>query len=213
MISEYLVSMDRKDTDLEKMFDFLSKAERLKSTIRYNKTTSGREESSAEHSWRLSLMTFLIADELELDIDVNRSLKIALVHDIPEAICGDVDAVLIAEGKFSNEKKQENEIKAMDKLRDCLPKMQGDEMHDLWQEYDECKTREARFVKALDKIETLTQLAESGHKIYDKPEFIANYADPYVNDFPELKPMLRKLKKRLKAEFEKGGIPWKKKYD
>ncbi len=205
--------MENDDVKLEKIFNFLSKAERLKSTIRYNKTTSGREESSAEHSWRLALMTFLMADELKLDIDVLRSLKMAIVHDIPEAICGDVDAVLIAEGKFSNDLKQENERKAMDELRACLPKMLDEEIYGLWHEYQGCETKEARFVKALDKIETLTQLAESGHKIYDKPEFIANYGNPYVKDFPELKPMLLELKKRLKKEFEKGGITWKKEYD
>ena len=69
--------------NLEKIFDFLHKIENLKSTLRYNKTTSGRNESSAEHSWRLALITLIIADELRLSIDVNRAIKIALVHDLP----------------------------------------------------------------------------------------------------------------------------------
>jgi len=74
-------------------------------------------------------------------------------------------------------------------------------------------TPEARFVKALDKIETLTQIAEAGHKIYDAPEFIANYADQAVRNFPLLEGMLKIVKRKLKAEFKKGRILWKKEYD
>lgn len=199
--------------NLEKIFDFLQAAEKLKSTLRYNKTTSGRQESSAEHSWRLALMIFILADELKLEINVNRAVKIALVHDLAEALTGDIDAILIAEGKVSKEEKEKQEVVAVDKLQKILPKSIGQEVTDLQNEYNENKTREAKFVKALDKIETLTQLAESGYKIYDKPEFIANYADKAVGEFPELIETLKVVKKKLKAEFKNGNIEWKKGYD
>lgn len=199
--------------NLEKIFDFLQMAEKLKSTLRYNKTTSGRQESSADHSWRLALMIFILADELKLEINVNRAVKIALVHDLAEALTGDIDAILIAEGKVSKEEKEKQEVVAVDKLQKILPKSIGQEVTDLQNEYNENKTWEAKFVKALDKIETLTQLAESGYKIYDKPEFIANYADKAVREFPALKDALKIVKKKLKAEFQKGNIEWKKEYD
>jgi len=199
--------------NLEKIFDFLKIAEKLKSTLRYNKTTSGRQESSAEHSWRLALMIFMLADELNLEIDVSRAVKIALVHDLAEALTGDIDAILIAEGKVTKEEKEIQEAVAVDKIQQILPESIGKEVADLQNEYNENKTREAKFVKALDKIETLTQLAESGYKIYDKPEFIANYANKAVGQFPELKDTLKIVKSKLKEEFEKGNIPWKKEYD
>ena len=199
--------------NLEKIFDLLKIAEKLKSTLRYNKTTSGRQESSAEHSWRLALMIFMLADELNLEIDVSRAVKIALVHDLAEALTGDIDAILIAEGKVTKEEKEIQEAVAVDKIQQILPESIGKEVADLQNEYNENKTREAKFVKALDKIETLTQLAESGYKIYDKPEFIANYANKAVGQFPELKDTLKIVKSKLKEEFEKGNIPWKKEYD
>lgn len=199
--------------NLEKVFEFLHKIENLKSTLRYNKTASGRAESVADHSWRLALMTFIIADELKLNIDVVKSIKMALVHDLAEALTGDIDAILIAEGKVSVENKNRRENKAIMELKAALPKIAGKEILDLWKEYNIGAAREAKFVKALDKIETLTQLAESGYKTYDKPEFIANYADKHVKQFPELTEMLQILKKKLKLEFKKGNIKWKEEYD
>ncbi|MCX6815156.1 MAG: HD domain-containing protein [Candidatus Aenigmarchaeota archaeon] len=199
--------------DLEKLFDFLHKIENLKSTLRYNQTKTGRKESSAEHSWRLALTTFIVAEELKLSIDINRSIKIALVHDIAEAVTGDIDAVLIAEGKFSEKDKEKLEIKAIHQLQQILPEPIGKEILQLWTEYNDCVTKEAKFVKALDKIETLTQLAESGYKTYDKPQFIANYANKSVKDFPELLDMLRIVKRKLRKEFDKGNIPWYEEYN
>lgn len=199
--------------NLEKIFDFLHKIEKLKSTLRYNKTTSGRKETTAEHSWRLALITFIIADELKLNIDVNRTIKIALVHDLAEALTGDINAILIAEGKFSKDEKEKQASEAIMNLQKTLPEVIGKEISDLWHEYNDCNTSEAKFVKALDKIETLTQLAESGYKIYDKPEFIANYANKSVKSFPELSEMLNIVKRKLKAEFDKGNIEWKEEYN
>lgn len=199
--------------NLKKIFNFLHKIEKLKSALRYNRTTSGRRESVAEHSWRLALVTFVIADELKLDIDVNRSIKIALVHDLAEALTGDIDSILIAEGKVSEEEKERQEIEAIMNLQKTLPKVVGKKISDLWHEFNECKTREAKFVTALDKIETLAQLVESGYKLYAKPEFLAKYANKSVKAFPELLDTLKIVKRKLKLEFAKGNIEWKKEYD
>jgi putative hydrolases of HD superfamily len=202
-----------KTENLEKTFEFFHKIENLKSTLRYNITTSGRQESSAEHSWRLALFTQIIAEELKLDVDIEKSVKIGLIHDLAEALTGDIDSVLIEEGKISEDEKEQQEIEAMIELRETLPEAIGREISDLWHEYNDGKTKEAKYVKALDKIETLTQLAESGYKTYDKPEFIAKYADKSVRKFPQLNGVLRIVKRKLKKEFDKGNIEWKKEYD
>lgn len=198
--------------NLEKIFDFLHVIENLKSTLRYSSTRAGRKESSAEHSWRLALMLFVLAEELGLDIDVDHSMKLAIVHDLPEAIAGDIDAVLIAEGKATKEEKQQKELMAMDKIKKILPEEIGGEIYNLWSEYENSSTKEAKYVKAVDKLETLTQLVDAGHKTYDKPEFIANYADKAVSEFPELRGVLEIIKRKLKQEFYKGQIPWKEEY-
>jgi putative hydrolase of HD superfamily len=199
--------------NLEKIFDFLHKIENLKSTLRYTSTKSGRKESVAEHSWRLALFTFVMVDELDLDLDRFHAVKIALVHDLAEALTGDIDAIEIEQGKITKEEKQKLEIEAIKQIKDALPQKAGDEIYSFWKEYNECKTKEAKFIKALDKLETLTQFTETGYKIYDKHEFIANYADKAVSDFPELKDMLKIIKRKLKSEFVKGNIPWKEEYN
>jgi putative hydrolase of HD superfamily len=206
---------DNNQENLERIFDFLHRAGKLKSSFRYSEIKNGmqRKESSADHSWRLTLMVFVITSKLKLNIDTEKALKMALVHDLAEAITGDIDYILIAEGKISKEEKQKAEIEAIKKLRNSLGSETGEEVYNLWNEFGECSTKEAKFVNALDKMETLTHLVETGYKTYDKPEFIANYADKAVKNFPELTGMLKIIKQDLKEEFRKGNIPWKEEYD
>ena len=91
--------------------------------------------------------------------------------------------------------------------------IQSNQNYNLWNEYEKGSTGEAKFVKALDKLETLTHLIEAGYKTYDRPEMIVNYADKAVKEFPELKGVLKIIKQKIKVEFDKGGIPWKEEYD
>lgn len=194
--------------NLEKIFIFLKEAEKLKSAFRYNKSSSGRNESSADHSWRLALMVPIFIKELKLDLDVKKCIEIALVHDLPEALTGDIDAIKISEGKVLKQEKEKLELEAMDKLKQILPKETGNYIYNLWQEYQIASTGEGRFVKGLDKTETLNQLADVGYRTYDKPKFIAEYAEKAIKNFPELAGPLTDVKERLKKEFEKGGFLW-----
>jgi putative hydrolase of HD superfamily len=205
--------MAENNQNLEKIFDFLHKIESLKSTLRYPLTKSGRQESAADHSWRLSLMCFVVAKELNLEINIEHAIKIAIVHDIAESITGDIDYIQIVEKKISKEEKQKLELSAMKEIKATLPLKTSEEIYELWLEYEEAKTREAKFIKAMDKLETLTQFCEAGYKIYDRHEIIASYANKAVDAFPELKGMLKILKEKLKKEFEKGNFEWKEEYN
>jgi putative hydrolase of HD superfamily len=199
---------------LEKLFDFLRTAGKLKNTLRYSEINSdARRESVADHSWRLSLMVLIVQKELSLNLDVDRAVEIALVHDLAESLTGDIDAVVIARGEISSEEKSRNELEAMLKIKNMLPESSRDKIFKLWQEYEKGITAEAKFVKALDKLETITQLIEMGHRVYDAPDFIATYADKYIENFPELIPMLRIIKIKLKSEYEKGGLEWRESYN
>lgn len=204
-------SINHSKSSLEKIFDFLHIVSGLKKSKRYGKYDIDAD-SSADHSWRLSLMTFIIADELNININITKAMKIAIVHDLPEAVTGDIAYMDIHNGKVSKEDKQKNEIKAMEKLKSLLPEKIGKEIYELWDEYEYSKSKEALFVKALDKIETISYVAEIGRE-YTDLDLIATYTDKHVNKFPELKPVLIELKKRLKKEFEKRGLEWKKEYD
>lgn len=92
---------------MEKMFCFLHQVGKLKDTYRFSQVeTLKNTESTADHSWRLSLMAFIVADELKLDINVERAVRIAIVHDIIESVTGDVDYRLIVENKVTKEEKK-----------------------------------------------------------------------------------------------------------
>lgn len=206
--------MENKNEDkdnIQKIFDFLHIIGGLKKSKRYGKYDIDAD-SSADHSWRLALMTFVIADELKLKIDVMKSMKIAIVHDLPEAITGDIAYMEIHNGNMTKEDKQKKEIEAMEKITETLPENIGKEILGLWEEYEYSKSKEALFIKALDKLETTTHVIES-IKGYTDLDMIAMYADKHVNNFPELKPVLKELKARLKKQFEKRGLIWKKEYD
>jgi putative hydrolase of HD superfamily len=204
--------MENKKESLEKIFDFLHVVTELKKSIRYGEYDGMEGDSGADHSWRLSLMIFVFADEIKLDIDVLKAVKIAIVHDLPEAITGDVDYRKIIEGKVTKEEKQKKEIEAMEKIKSLLPEKIGKDIYKLWEEYEYSKSKEALFVKAMDKIETITYIIEKS-KDYDHIDLIATYPDKHVKNFPELIPVLKELKKRLKKQFEKRGIEWKKEYE
>lgn len=199
--------------NLERIFSFLCQAGKLKDTLRYNEKKNGTKESVADHSWRLALMAFTMAEELEINVDILKVTKLAVAHDIAESITGDIDAVLIMEGKVSKEEKKRKEISAMEEIKNIAPEKTGLEIYNLWDEYEKGETKEAKFIKALDKLETLMHLAESGYKTYDKPDLIPAYADEVVKNFPELLPMLKIVKKKLREEFIKGGFEWKEEYD
>lgn len=199
--------------NIEKLLDFFAIAGKLKQAIRFSAAKKIKGDSSADHSWRLALMIFSVAEELKLKLDIEKAMKIALVHDIAEGLTGEIDYRLIFFGKMSKQEKNVLEKKAIQKIQKMLSRKLGKEIYDLWHDYENSQSREAKFVKALDKIETTIHLIEAGYERYDFPELIATYPDKAVADFPELKGMLGVVKKKLKDEFRKGKFPWKKEYD
>jgi len=201
------------EESLKKIFEFLSIANNLKWEMRYAGRPDAKSDSVAAHSWRLALMAFLITDELKLNINKEKAIKLALIHDIVESIAGDACYVDVTLGKITKEQKQAQEKEAIEQIKLSLPENHGTEIYNLWQEYENQTTPEGKFIKALDKIEGLTHLIEQGHKCYNYPEMIPNYADPHVKKYPELTPILKLIKEKLKEEFIKGNIEWKEEYN
>jgi putative hydrolase of HD superfamily len=131
--------------------EFLRSAERLKNVTRTSWTTSGARESVAEHTWRLTLMALVFAREFS-GVDALKLLKICIVHDLGEAIGGDVAAPLQPEGG-----KAEAERRDLLELLEPLPEGPSSEIVSLWDEYEAASSPEARIAKALDKLETIMQ--------------------------------------------------------
>ena len=85
--------------------ELLMELNELKRTYRFSTMQPEVRDSSADHSWKLAFMTFSVAEEYNLDIDVRQAMKLALVHDIPEYITGEIDSSLIYNGKVTEESK------------------------------------------------------------------------------------------------------------
>ena len=199
---------------LTELLDFHIEVNKLKRTMRYESCNEEVRDSAAEHSWHLALMTIDVANALQLDVDILYSTQLALVHDLCEYQgAQDFDSYLVATGARSREDKEEFERKAMETLRD---KFDQTKIYDIWRDYEEGRTREGRYVRAMDKIEALVHLIEVGGSKrdgYSDGEHIALYADKSVLAFPEVKPFLRTVKDRLKTMYQKLGVEWKPEYD
>ena len=161
---------------------FLQKAENLKNTLRSAHTSSGRRESSAEHSWRLCLM--LIAFENELSgLDMAKLLKMAVVHDLAEAVCGDVPAVM----KDGTPDKSAMESRGMREILAPLPQDVGDAIYSLWEEYENAASPEAEALKGLDKLETIIQHNQGDNPVDFDYAFNLTYGQEYMDRHPLMK--------------------------
>ena len=131
---------------------FLQSAEKLKDTLRSGRTAQGRSESTAEHSWRLCLMIMAFERDLA-DYDVARLLKLAVVHDLGEAIHGDTPAT----EQHLDPDRPKRERRDMATLCAPLPADVCAEMLDLWDDYAQARSPQACLVKGFDKLETMLQ--------------------------------------------------------
>ena len=137
---------------IKRRLEFLREAEKLKDVLRSAHTSSGRTESTAEHSWRLCLMAMVFADQLT-GLDVLKVLKMCVVHDLGEAINGDIPAV--NQAAFPDKGEQERNDLLL--LTRSLDETLRSEILALWDDYENAQSAEAKAVKALDKLETLLQ--------------------------------------------------------
>jgi 5'-deoxynucleotidase YfbR-like HD superfamily hydrolase len=144
--------------ELEGLLDFLRDAERLKTVTRSGFTSEGHPESVAEHTWRMCLMALLVAPEFP-DVDFDRLIRICIIHDLGEAIGGDIPAPEQARRAVAGDGrgKAVQERRDLVALLQSLPTRLQAEIESLWDEYEAAATPEARLAKALDKLETILQ--------------------------------------------------------
>src|SRR4051794_20795679 len=155
------------------LLHFLHLAGRLKDTPRAGWTLRGisAPESVAEHSHRAALLALVLAPRARPPLDVSRCVAMALVHDLAEALVGDITPY---DGISADEKRAREEAA----MRELASLAADDSLLALWREYDAASSPEARFVKELDKLETVLQASEYGSRGDTAPgaldEFWAN---------------------------------------
>lgn len=173
----------------------LSIAEKLKCNTRHCYTSSGRHESVAEHSWRISLMAMLIANEFP-EADMNKAIRMCLIHDLGEAFTGDIPTF----EKTSEDAKKEENILA--DWVNTFPEPERTEWRSLYAEMDALETIEAKIYKALDKMEAVIQHDESDISTWLPLEYDLQLE--YGKENVQFSPYMRRLKEEVdKMTIEK----------
>jgi putative hydrolases of HD superfamily len=110
-----------------------------------------RRENDAEHSWHLALMVMVLAEYADEPIDVGHTIKLVVVHDLVEIYAGDTPIYDAELGKSQVEREEA----AADQLFGILPEDAGLQLRALWDEFETRATPEARFAKAMDRLQPL----------------------------------------------------------
>ncbi|RYG26950.1 MAG: HD domain-containing protein [Chitinophagaceae bacterium] len=185
---------------LLKQIAFIKEIDKLKYIMRKTRLFgSDRHENDAEHSWHLAMMTIVLAGHAGEPVDVLKVLKMVLIHDIVEIDSGDVFFYDSAKSHSNTDE----ERKAANRIFGMLPEEQASEFIAVWEEFETGDTPEAKFARAMDKLEPLLQntsnnggtWAEFGvryEQVYEKKKmikegspFIWEYAESLINESVE----------------------------
>ncbi|MGH7515551.1 MAG: HD domain-containing protein [Gemmatimonadales bacterium] len=177
--------------ELDGVLAFLREAERLKTVTRSGWTSEGERESVAEHTWRLCLMAMLLYGGAP-EVNLARLLRMCLVHDLGEALGGDVPA---PEQQTATPKAGQERADLL-RLTAPLPRPLRDEIVELWDEYEAAVTPEARLAKGLDKLETILQHTQGKNPA----DFDYGFNLAYGRRYTAGDPLLEALRARLDAE-------------
>ncbi|MBK0383694.1 HD domain-containing protein [Pedobacter sp. SD-b] len=186
--------------DLIKQVAFIKEIDKLKYIVRKTKLfNSDRNENDAEHSWHLAMMSIVLASHSDKPIDVLKVLKMVLIHDIVEIDAGDT---FIYDTTKSHTNTEE-ELIAAKRIFGLLPASQAEEFIEIWKEFEDGITNEAKFARSMDRLEPLLQNTSNNggtwaefnvpyQKVYDKKKVIKNgssviwaYAENLINESVE----------------------------
>ena len=177
----------------------LHTAERLKDTTRHCYTSQGRHESVAEHSWRVTLMAYLMRDEFPAQA-MDKVMRMCLIHDLGECFTGDIPSFLKTDADTAKEDA------LLIQWVETLPQPYRTEMAALYAEMDALETPEAKLYKALDKLEAVIAHNESPISSWLPREYDLNltYADENVAFSPYLTALRAAIRRETEAKIEKG---------
>ena len=175
----------------KQLLEILQVAARLKTTPRHCETAPGRSESVADHSWRSALMAMLLTPEFP-GADMNKVVRMCLIHDLGEAFTGDIPTF---------EKTEENERTEEQLLREwvaALPKVCRDEMTALYDEMERRESLESRIYKAIDNLEAVIQHNFSDLSTWIQREYELNKT--YGDDKVAFSPYLTALREEVRQD-------------
>lgn len=137
---------------LERIFQFIQEIDKEKFIGRQTYLSDGiRKENDAEHAWHLAVMTILLAGYANEPIDVLKTVTMLLIHDIVEIDAGDTYAY----DEEAKKTQSEREERAAERIFGLLPEEDGRTLYDLWREFEDQKTPEARFARTMDNLQPM----------------------------------------------------------
>ena len=177
--------------EAKELLRVLHTAERRKDETRHCYTSGGRHESVAEHSWRLALTALFLRDEFPA-LDMDRVIRMCLIHDLGECFTGDIPSFLKSGGD------EERERSALETWVASLPAPYSVELKTLYAEMDALETDEARLYKALDKLEAVIQHNESDIATWLPREYELNLT--YADENVAFSDYLKRLREEIRRE-------------
>jgi putative hydrolases of HD superfamily len=182
--------------EIDGVLAFLRESERLKNVYRTSWTSGGQPESTASHTWRLCLMALVLEHHLP-ELNIGRLLKMCIIHDLGEAIGGDVPAI----HQSTTVPKADRERADLLVLLEPLPERIRDEIVALWDEYESASSPEAQVAKALDKLETLLQHNQGANP----PDFDYVFNIDYGRKFTDSVPLAAELRAIIDVETKQNA--------
>jgi putative hydrolase of HD superfamily len=138
---------------IEKQLEFIIEIDKIKNIFRKSKLFhENRFENDAEHSWTICIMALLLKEYSNFSVNIEKVISMLLIHDIVEIDAG--DTFLYSENR--NEA-HDNETKAAERIFGLLEKEQKEYFINIWEEFEERKTNEAKFAAIFDRLEPLLQ--------------------------------------------------------
>jgi len=164
--------MDLKN--LQQQIDFIKEIDKVKYIQRKTKLfNSDRNENDAEHSWHLAVMAIILAEHSNEPIDILKVVKMVLIHDIVEIDAGDT----FIYDTQKNHTNTDEERLAAKRIFGLLPKNQAEGLIEIWEEFEAGLTHEAKFARAMDRLEPLLQNTSNSGGTWN--EFDINYSKVY----------------------------------
>lgn len=189
---------------LDSQIRFLLEADRLKTVDRQSPITDGsRRENSAEHSWHLALMALVLAEHAPTGTDIGRVVAMLVLHDLVEIDAGDL---FIYADNAAQARQKETERAAADRIFALLPQPQAAVVAALWEEFEERRTPEARFARALDRLQPMLLNVQTGGGTWIEHDITADQVALKVDLIAEGSPSLGAYARTMIATAIEHGI-------
>ena len=189
---------------LDEQIRFITEIGRLKGVLRQTMLAGpGRRENSAEHSWHLAVMAQALAEHAPPGTDIGRVTAMLLVHDLVEIDAGDLFVYADEEQQARQEKA---ERAAADRIFALLPADQAASLRGLWDEFEERRTPEARFARALDRLQPMLENLKVGGGTWQEHGITADQVLAKVALIEDGSPALGKYARDLVDRAVRDGL-------